>query len=150
MKRVSLDTNLLVLFCVGSADEASIVTNKRLQNYSIEDYRGLAGILSSFDALLSTPHSLAEVSNLLNISQRRATDRRLVQSFVDVIELIQEIQVAAKPLSIRSDFAIFGLADSAWLEYLDDNTLLLSADEALVNYASSLGKKAEWFRPSKQ
>ncbi len=74
----------------------------------------------------------------------------MVQSFINIVENIHEIGVITKTVCLRDDFAAFGLADAAWLEYLSDDTLLLSADEALSNYAKALGKKAEYFCPSGQ
>jgi hypothetical protein len=118
--------------------------------YMMGNFRDLVDFSSSFEALISHANSREQVSNLPNISQRRATNRRVVQSFINVVENIHEIGIVTKTVSLRDDFAAFGLADAAWLEYLSEDTLLLSADEALVNYAKALGKKAEFFCPSGQ
>jgi hypothetical protein len=150
VKAVSLDTNLLVLYCIGIASERYISTNKRVANFSVEDFRFISDFLTSFDVIVSTPYSLAEVSNLLNVSSRRTSDWMVVEAFVEVIKKIDEIQVSSKSVILRDEFADFGLSDCAWLEYLDARTVFVSTDEALVNFAQAQGKQAQWFKPSKQ
>ncbi len=106
--------------------------------------------MSQADELVSTPYSLAEVSNLLNVSLKRKIDLRILSSFASLIAGIQEVAVNSSFCSSSAEFSVFGLADVAWLHHLDTDTVLVSTDEMVVNYARSMGRSAEWFRPSNQ
>ena len=61
-----LDTNLLLLLFIGGKDTLLIPKSKNLSEYTEDDYDLLAEIVnSSFDRLVTTPHIMTEVSNLL-------------------------------------------------------------------------------------
>jgi hypothetical protein len=149
MTSIALDSNLLVLFCLGQASERYIGAHERIEAYSNIDFKDLLDFVSGFDVILSTPYALAEVSNLLNISKKRTKDRRVIRAFKFLIDLIEEISVSSRTVVARDEFSSFGVTDTAWLEYLGPNTIFLSADESLVNYAKAQGKQAEWFCPSR-
>ena len=150
MISLALDTNLMVFLCLARADTRHIGQHKRISHYTIQDFRSLQGIMSQADELVSTPYSLAEVSNLLNVSLKRKIDLRILSSFASLIAGIQEVAVNSSYCSSSVEFSIFGLTDVAWLHHLDTDTILVSTDEKVVNYARSMGRNAEWFRPSNQ
>ena len=150
MKLLALDTNLMVFFCIASADEKHIGEHKRISNYTSSDFEYLKDAVGQVDGLVSTPYAMAEVSNLLNISEKRRIDFKILAQFRGLVECSFELPVSSRHCIELSEFATLGLTDVAWLEYLDDNTVLLSTDEPLISYARSMGKMAELFCPSNQ
>lgn len=150
MTSLALDTNLMVFLCLALADKRHIGRHKRISNYTVQDFRSLVGIISQADELVSTPYSLSEVSNLLNVSLKRKIDLTILRSFAALIADTHEVGVRASHCANSPEFSVFGLTDVAWLYHLDPKTVLVSTDEMLINYARSMGRKADWFRPSNQ
>ena len=66
MHRRSLlvDTNILLLFLVGSLDPALIARHKRVNQFTVEDFHLLDGLLRRFEMILTTPNVLTEANNL--------------------------------------------------------------------------------------
>ena len=61
---VLVDTNILLLFFVGSFERTLITRFKRTNQYRAEDYDLLCHFLSHFDRMATTPHVLSEVNSL--------------------------------------------------------------------------------------
>jgi hypothetical protein len=150
MRSVALDTNLFVLLCVGTASLSFIESHKKTSAYSVADFEKLKRIVGGFSRLVSTPYSLAEASNHLNIAERRPLNRPFAKSFAFYTNLLEEVQVSARICAERSEFVKLGLTDTAWIEHIDNETLLLSADAGFVSYARACKLNAEWFQPSRQ
>jgi len=62
-KGVILDTNLLILYLVGSYDKNNIKKFKRTHSFEIEDFKFIASLLKFFRNIVVTPQILAEISN---------------------------------------------------------------------------------------
>ena len=60
-----LDTNLLLLFVVGTTNLSYIEKHKRLKSFSVEDFELLLRAISGADAILLYPNTLTETSNLV-------------------------------------------------------------------------------------
>ena len=81
-KGVLIDTNLFVLFVVGSVNPRRIPPFKRTQAYSPGDYAILIELLNRIPKWYAVPHLLAEVSKLTDLKGPelvKATDASLVQ-----------------------------------------------------------------------
>jgi hypothetical protein len=63
-----VDANLLILYTVGSVSPNRIASFKRTRRYEIRDFDLLTATLANFPELYTTPHVLAEVSNLINLA----------------------------------------------------------------------------------
>src|SRR5258708_31686382 len=88
-KGVLVDANLLVLLLVGRVNERRILEFKRTQNYTLEDFRLLEGLVKWFGKLIATPHVLGQVSDLTDLPGKElAKIRNLFKTVVD--EQIQE------------------------------------------------------------
>ena len=112
---IFIDTNLLLLLVVGSADKDIIAKHKRLRGYTAEDYDTLLGLLDRFRQILVTPHTLAETSNLL--AQHTDPERaRLFEQLRFLIHECEEVAVAGTVASNNSAFPRLGLTDAALLE----------------------------------
>ena len=64
---VLVDTNLLVLYVVGSVSRKRIATFKRTSQYRSEDYDLLVQVLANFSSVYTLAHIMAEVSNLTDL-----------------------------------------------------------------------------------
>ncbi|HEY7305310.1 MAG TPA: hypothetical protein VH601_14395 [Bryobacteraceae bacterium] len=93
-----IDTNLLVLFAVGSVNRDRIETFKRTRRYTAEDFDLLLRVLGNWGVRYTTPHVLAEVSNLTDLA---GTERPVVlkrRSRVPVPLRIRCIRVSGSPM----------------------------------------------------
>jgi hypothetical protein len=63
-KGILIDTNILLLYFLGSFDQDLIPSFKRTVQFTVEDYNTLLLLLQMFDRLVTTPNILTEVSNL--------------------------------------------------------------------------------------
>lgn len=139
--KVIIDTNLLCLLTVGRIGEAWIAKHRRLQAYSISDYELLAHVLSGFTEWVTTPHIVAETSNLL----RQTATPLAVWASVSLAELIAETDertVPAVKVVSRSEYSRLGVTDSAILTLLEEGCSLLSVDLDLYLASVTAGYSA--------
>lgn len=68
-ERLLLDTNVLVLLIIGIVNRSRIETFKRTRKYTAFDLDVLTEVTGGFRTLYSTPHVLAEVSNLTDLAE---------------------------------------------------------------------------------
>lgn len=151
--KLLLDTNLLVLLVVGLTDRELILKHKRTRTFEPADYDLLLEILASVDTVVVTPHVLAEASNLLaqigepTLSTLRAT-------FAALVEVQEEIYVAARESVRQPAFPRLGLTDTAILELvaeIDNSQLaLLTTDVGLYLEAAKTNPLAENFNHIRQ
>ena len=143
MKRVPLliDTNLLVLFVVGTAAKEYIAKHKKLSAFTVEDYDMLLRIVSGASEVLVTPNTLTETSNLAAYIGEPARSKVL-----DVLRTVSatscERYVPSSAAAQRSEFIRLGLADAALLELSAKDVTLLTTDFGLYNAALAKGAKA--------
>ncbi len=65
-KGILIDTNILLLWFVGTANRARISKFNRTEKFTLEDYDLLLRIILFFNKLVTTPHILTEVNSLIN------------------------------------------------------------------------------------
>ena len=106
-----VDTNLLVLYVVGSVNPERIETFKRTRQYARSDYDLLVRVLDKFDRLYSLAHVLAEVSNLTDLSG----DERLLARLVlkKTISELTELEMASSRAAEDPLYQDLGLTDAA-------------------------------------
>jgi hypothetical protein len=136
-----IDTNLLVLFVVGTAAKEYIAKHKKLTAFTIEDYDMLVRIVSGASEVLVTPNTLTETSNLAAYIGEPARSKVL-----DVLRAVsrdsQERYVPSSAAAQRNEFIRLGLADAALLEIAAKDVALLTTDFDLYNAALVKGAKA--------
>lgn len=135
MKRILIDTNLLILLVVGGTDTALIVKHKRTRSFEPDDYVLLVSMLSSFDKIVVTPHILAETSNLIAQTDEVTRDR-LRRTFANLIPLQDEVHHPASNTILHQAFLRLGLADCAILDLVDDDLSLITTDLDIYLQAS--------------
>jgi rRNA-processing protein FCF1 len=131
-KRVLLDSNLLLVLLAGKLDSRLFGSFKRISTYSLEDYELLERLLRRFSILITTPHILAEVSNLANsLSEQWREDwlrsMAALLSCHNCKPLIDECWTPAKQLVVNPEFLAFGLTDAA-LAQLSNQALIVTDD----------------------
>ncbi len=132
-----IDTNLLVLFVVGSVSTNIIARHRRLVDYKATDYETLLGLLSRANRIFVTPNTLTEASNLLR--QHREPERSdLMERLRLLIDESEEIVVTSAQASANSEFQRLGLTDAALLEAISEERPLITVDTDL--YAAALAK----------
>lgn len=133
---ILVDTNILLLFFVGSANRKRIARFSRTEKYSIGDYELLVSAFKFFDLILSTPHILTEVYNLIN--QIGDPDRsRCLEEFARVVQCLdkfQEVLIESKQITQSQGFVKFGLTDCGIQQVAQGQYLVLTDDLKLASY----------------
>src|SRR5690348_7188330 len=87
-----VDTNLLVLFVVGSVNRDRIENFKRTRRYAKSDFELFVRVLDRFKPLYTLAHIMAEVSNLTDLSDRELLQARSILK--ETLAILQEPVVA--------------------------------------------------------
>jgi|SRR5581483_1547912 len=133
-----VDTNLLVLFVVGSINRKRIEKFKRTSQYSESDYDLLVRVLGQFKTLYTVAHVMAEVSNLTDLSGRELQQgRSLLQ---ETLTILQEPVVASERAARSVHYESLGLTDAAIAELArEHNCAVLTDDLSLYLTLSNEG-----------
>jgi hypothetical protein len=135
---VLVDTNLLLLYLIGSFRREQITRFKRTNTFTIEDFDLLERLLGQFARVLTTPNILTEVSNLAGqLSSHLKPD--FFSSFAARISFLDEHQVASSVVAPNREFVKFGLTDAVMIALAKESHLVLTAEFPLANYLQSLG-----------
>ena len=135
-----IDTNLLILFVVGSEDRDLIEKHRRLDNYSPADFDILVELLDGVDDVFVTPNTLTETSNLVRQHEEPELSR-LMARFRYIIEESRETFVASTDASANANFARLGLTDAALLEAASADNPVLTVDLELYLTAIETGEE---------
>lgn len=146
---VLLDTNLFMLLLVGTLDPTKIGSFKRTNRYVSEDFEILRILLEPFDSLVTTPHILAEVSNLSG-NQGDHFGNAYFQLFVERIKLAIEVYYPSRELMLKPEFLKYGLADTGIAQAAAGRYLVLTDDLPLYVYLASSGTDAVNFTHFRQ
>jgi rRNA-processing protein FCF1 len=107
--------------------------------YTVSDYEAVATVVRSFKhKLVTTPHVLAEVSNLANkLSRARRDD--FYRAFAELIEALDEIPVTSAEACRLSNFEVYGLTDLGILKYCLNANLVFTDDNRLSYHLQDNG-----------
>ena len=135
-----VDSNLLVLFVVGTVRLDIIAKHARLEGYTAEDYDLLLELFGPVDKLFLTPNTLTEASNLLR--QHGEPERSLLlEQLRALIRRSEEVVVASRDASDADAFLRHGLTDAVLLEAVSEETPLLTMDGNLYQEALARGRE---------
>ena len=134
MRRIAVDTNVLLLLLIGSVDPAYIARHKRLGTYRARDHSLLLEQLVGAEIVV-TPTALAEVSNLATYGVQDPLRTRVMDRLRQFIQATAEHYRPSRDLVGATEFGRLGLPDCSWLDALDTNTVLLTDDLGLYNAA---------------
>jgi predicted nucleic acid-binding protein len=150
MPLVCLDTNLLILVIVGRTDPSFIAAHKRTNTFDARDFLVIETLIAAYDGVVTTPHILAETSNLLRQIRNPARDR-IQHTLHAFIATSQELAITSEAGCSHPDYLALGLTDAVILSACKSTGLgdgrieLLTADEPIYNRALSLGLPAELY-----
>ncbi len=106
-----VDTNLLVLFTVGSVNPNRIESFKRTSQYSRHDYELLVRIMGRFEHLYTVAHVAAEVSNLTDLTGvERLRARHLLK---ETLRILREPEMPSYRAAQNPPYERLGLTDAA-------------------------------------
>lgn len=150
-KTLLLDTNLLLLLFIGGKDPKLITKARTLKAFEIEDYDLLANVITryGFHSLITTPHILTEVSNLLG--KERDDIRQLGREAM--AEFIQKCEEKTDPSAMlikHPSFLRLGLTDVAIAIAANTPAFVLTADAPLYDYISRAGAAGANFNHIRQ
>ena len=122
-----LDTNLLVLYLVGQTEEGMVEKHKRTSRYTVDDYRILVGIVHSQRKLVTTPHVLAEVSNIVSFSGNlRDRFHDLFEAHIGIVE--GERYLAGRDICRSPAFRNLGVTDAGIVLLSTEGVVVMTDD----------------------
>lgn len=131
-----IDTNLLLLFVIGSVDNGSFIgASNRLKKFSYDDYQLLVDFLDKSKKFATTPYILTEVSNLIDLLDSAADEAFKTLQLVS--ELAEVIDVSPKTDTKHANFFRYGLTDVNILKIALTRPILTN-DERLSSFAYSI------------
>jgi hypothetical protein len=146
-----LDTDLLLLLFIGGKDLSLIPKARTLSAFVEEDYDLLAAVINhnSFNRLVTTPHIMTEVSNLLGKERDdiRALGREAMAEF---LSQCTEHTDSSAILVSDPEFNRLGLTDIAIAVASRLPAFVLTADFQLYLHVSRSGLEAENFNHIRQ
>jgi hypothetical protein len=129
-----IDTNILLLYFVGTLNRLHIAKHKRTRQYLLSDFDLLANLFMRFqNRIITTPNILTEASNLLG-DCTTSDQKRLWGIFAAAINILEEKYLPSKNLCQTPIFSKFGLTDSAIIELVKEKYLVLTDDAMLFQY----------------
>lgn len=138
---ILLDTNLLLLFVVGTASREYVRKHKKLTEFTQEDYDTLKGLISRSPLVLLTPNTLTETSNLAAYIGEPARSA-IFQVLRAIIVESQEVYISSRTAAERSEFIRLGLTDASLVEASTDEVAILTTDLDLYLAALAKGSPA--------
>ncbi|WP_157272165.1 PIN domain-containing protein [Azohydromonas aeria] len=140
---VAIDSNLLLLFVVGSASRGYIARHKRLKAFDVADFDLLLQELSVASTLVLTPNTLTETSNLIDHIGEPARGHiyRFLRALLQRPEA-EERYVPGIQATASAELPRLGLTDCTLLELCDAGVPLITVDLPLFLAALSRGAKA--------
>jgi PIN domain-containing protein len=108
---ILVDTNLLVLFVVGTVNRDRIETFKRTRRYTTSDYDLLVRVLAKSERLYTVAHVLAEVSDLTDLPGAEGLRARRVLK--ETISLLNEGEMSSTRAAEGRLYEDLGLVDAA-------------------------------------
>ena len=125
-RRILLDTNLLILYLVGITNRERIGRFKRTQSFSVEDFERLIAILAQADVLVTTPHVLTQVSDLVKLEAPEF--EAFLGLFSNWIRGASESIAPAADLVGHPIFPRVGLADTGIGRVAEQGAVVLTDD----------------------
>ncbi len=132
-----LDANLLILLLVGRTNKRRVPECNRTRAYSIKEYELLEGIVGRFSVVVTTPHVLTEVDDLLPFHGKEK--QRFQALFKEWAERGAESYDESRQLVADVNFGRLGLADAAIGVVSRRGMLVLTDDFPLYGTLSKQG-----------
>jgi hypothetical protein len=144
--RVSLDSNLLLLFCVGMVSKKYIEQHKCLQMFTAADFDSLTELLYYVNEIVLAPNTLTEICNLAKRIHHGA-HQEIMLMIQGMIGKFPEVYTTSASAACRPEFSRLELTDTVLLELGTQNVHIVTVDGELLNAAYSRQLPCLDFRP---
>lgn len=145
MKTILLDTNLLILLVIGAVNRRWIGRHKRAKVFVASDWHLLLRVIGHAP-ILTTPHILAETSNLLRGGGLSPdAHAKLMAGLARFIAQAEEVHMPARDVTGTEPYLRLGLTDAAILSMAEPEVHLLTVDLPLYVAAVRQGRPATNF-----
>lgn len=138
-KGILIDTNILLLWFVGTVNRERIAKFKRTEQFLPEDYDLLVQILSYFSKIITTPNILTEVNSLANQLGEPERSQCFAIFAQGVATKLDEFYIESQTAVSEEKFTKFGLTDCGILNLASNRYLVLTDDLKLANYLQKSG-----------
>jgi rRNA-processing protein FCF1 len=136
-KGILIDTNILLLWFVGTVNRERISKFNRTEKFVPEDYDFLVTILSYFNKIVTTPNILTEVNSLAN--QLGEPERsQCLSVFAKGMAILDETYLQSNEVVKADNFTKFGLTDCGIATLAKNKYLVLTDDFKLANYLQKI------------
>ena len=125
---ILIDTNLMLLWLVGSFDIGKISRYKRTSAFTPEDFQALHRLAARFSNIVVTPNIWTEVSNLVGESGRKVFPYEFFAHFVRTFKDIGERYLPSNVAASEKCFAPLGLTDTVIVASCSGKYLVLTDD----------------------
>lgn len=137
-KGILIDTNILLLYFVGTVNRERISRFNRTQQFVPEDYDLLLQIIAYFQKIVTTPNILTEVNSLANqLGEPERSECFAV--FAQGISVLDEFYIESKAIAMSERFTKFGITDCGILNLAREQYLVLTDDLRLSVYLQTEG-----------
>ena len=128
-KGVIIDSNLLIYYFIGSYNFNLVKSYKRTRRYGENGYKIIYNVVKLFDRIITSPHILAEISNLSNNINDNET-QRYYDLFLKKTTTFDEIFFPATEITENDNIIKkFGLTDSMILRIAQNKSHLVLTDD---------------------
>jgi rRNA-processing protein FCF1 len=127
--RLLVDTNILLLYIVGSLGVELIRRHRRTDKFTAEDYLLLTRLLGQFGAIVVTPNILTEVSNLLGYKD--SMKEKLLLGLASLTTVVEERHLTSADVVKAAEFSRLGLTDSSIILLAQEDLIVLTDDLSL-------------------
>lgn len=141
-KGVLVDTNLLLLWLIGSVDSKRISRFGPTSKFSSPDFDVLKAFLEHFEKHVTTPNVLTEVSNLARKDLYGKVLLEFSETFSRAVGVLDETYIASNVVASPEAFAKFGLTDCGIAAVAAREFLVLTDDFALSQSVVAAGGDA--------
>ena len=141
-KGILVDTNILILWFVGSVNRQLIPKFNRTEKFTPEDYDLLVRILASFSKIVTTPNILTEVSNLVIKDIKEPEMTKCFENLAEALSMmtsfkLEEHYIESHLVAGVNKISEFGITDCSILELARNRYLVLTSEWKLTQYLES-------------
>ena len=134
---ILVDTNLLLVYFLGSFNPKLIPNYKKTKSYTFEDFDVLSRFFKYFNRLLTTPNILTEVSNLSSALEDHIR-QKYFKKFKSMITILNEKIVMSRRAAENKYFEKYGLTDAVIIELSKKQYLVITDDYKLSSLLHSI------------
>ena len=135
---VLIDSNLLLLFTIGSFNQSLVGRYNRLSKYTEKDFLTITHFIKYFEKIITTPHILTEVSNLSNMIDNKIKTLYF-DNFYTKLKILEESNISFLKAFEDSNTRKFGLTDAGITVIAREKYLVLTDDFPLSGYLEKQG-----------